>query len=186
MRKLSRTDGESRFLPDRRGFTLGYTATLAVSDDHLIVAQQVSRELNDNGLLVPMVDRVQRECGERPRQVSADSGFFSLRNLEVMEQHGIDAYVPDSNLAGVLHRGGELQQPARHPAQRRMRDKLCSATGRALYRRRKALAEPVFGILKEQRGMRRFRMRGLPKVAVEFTLATIALNLTRMWQLTPR
>jgi len=186
MRKLSRTDGESRFLPDRRGFTLGYTATLAVSDDHLIVAQQVSRELNDNGLLVPMVDRVQRECGERPRQVSADSGFFSLRNLEVMEQHGIDAYVPDSNLAGVLHRGGELQQPARHPAQRRMRDKLCSATGRALYRRRKALAEPVFGILKEQRGMRRFRMRGLPKVAVEFTLATIALNLTRMWQRSPR
>src|SRR5713226_7953841 len=63
MRKLSRTDVDSRFLPDRRGFTLGYTATLAVSDDHLIVAQQVSRELNDNGLLVPMVDRVQRECG---------------------------------------------------------------------------------------------------------------------------
>src|SRR5437867_100329 len=54
MRKLSRTDADSRFLPDRRGFTLGYTATLAVSDDHLIVAQQVSRELNDNGLLVPM------------------------------------------------------------------------------------------------------------------------------------
>ena len=185
MRKLSRTDGESRFLPDRRGFTLGYTATLAVSDDHLIVAQQVSRELNDNGLLVPMVDRVQRECGERPRQVSADSGFFSAHNLEVMEQRGIDAYVPDSNLAGVLYRGGELQ-PARHPALRRMRDKLCSATGRALYRRRKALAEPVIGILKEQRGMRRFRMRGLHKVAAEFALATVALNLTRMWQLTPR
>jgi DDE family transposase len=186
MRKLSRTDGKSRFLPDRLGFTLGYTATLAVSDDHLIVAQQVSRELNDNGLLVPMVDRVQSECGERPRQVSADSGFFSVHNLEVMEEHGIDAYVPDSNLACVLHRGGELQQPANHPAQRRMRDKLCSATGRGLYRRRKALVEPVIGILKEQRGMRRFRMRGLHKVAAEFALATIALNLTRMWQLAPR
>jgi hypothetical protein len=34
MRKLSRTDADSRLLPDRRGFTLGYTATLAVSDDH--------------------------------------------------------------------------------------------------------------------------------------------------------
>jgi hypothetical protein len=67
MRKLSRTDA------DRRGFTLGYTATLAVSDDHLIVAQQISRKLNDNGLPVPMVDRVQRECGEQPGQVSADS-----------------------------------------------------------------------------------------------------------------
>jgi Transposase DDE domain len=149
------------------------------------VAQQISRELNDNALLVPMVDRVQRDCGEPPGQVSADSGFFSLHNLQVMEERGIDAYVPDSNMAGVLHRGGMLKQPARDPAQLRMRDKLCSTAGRALYRRRKALAEPVIGILKEQRGMRRFRMRGLGKVAVEFTLAATALNLTRMWRLSP-
>ncbi len=186
MRKLSRTDKDSRFLPDRRGFTLGYTATLAVSDDHLIVAQQVSRELNDNGLLVPMIDRVQQECGEQPRRVSADSGFFSLRNLEVMEQRGIDGYVPDSNMACVLQRGGELKRPACHAAQVRMRDKLASPSGRASYRRRKALAEPVIGILKEQRGMRRFRMRGLAKVAVEFTLATTALNLKRMWRVGAR
>ncbi|HYY72405.1 MAG TPA: transposase [Candidatus Bathyarchaeia archaeon] len=121
--------------------------------------------------------------------MSADSGFFSVRNLEVMEQRGIDAYAPDSNMACALHRGGELQQSvyhAYHPVHRRLRRKLDSAAGRALYRRRKALVEPVIGILKEQRGMRRFRMRGLSKVAAEFALATIALNLTRMWQLTPR
>jgi transposase len=185
MRKLSRTDADSRFLPDRRGFTLGYTATVAVSDDHLIVAQQLSRELNDNGLLVPMVDRVQRECCEQPGQVSADSGFFSLHNLEVMEERGIDGYVPDSNMARVLHHGGIVKQPTRHAALLRMRRKLSSATGRTLYRRRKALAEPVIGILKEQRGMRRFRMRGLGKVAAEFALATTALNLTRIWRLSP-
>jgi transposase len=185
MRKLSRTDGDSRFLPDRRGFTLGYTATLAVSDDHLIVAQQVSRELNDNGLLIPMVDKVQRECGHPPGQVSADSGFFSLHNLEVLEARGIDGYVPDSNLASVLHHGGILKQPTRHAALLRMRSKLTSTTGRTLYRRRKAVAEPIIGILKEQRGLRRFRMRGLRKVAAEFALATTALNLTRMWRLNP-
>lgn len=185
MRKFSRTDGDSRFLPDRRGFTLGYTATLAVSDDHLIVAQQISRELNDNGLLVPMVDKVQGACGEPPGQVSADSGFFSVHNLEVMEQRGIDAYVPDSNMAHVLYRGGELQQPTHHAALLRMRSKLSSTSGRARYRRRKALAEPIMGILKEQRGMRRFRMRGLGKVATELALATTALNLTRIWRLTP-
>ena len=190
MRKLSRTDTESRFLFDRRrGFTLGYTATLAVSDDHLIVAQQVSRERNDNGLLVPMVDKVQSECGEQPGQVSADAGFFSLHNIKVMEERGIDAYVPDCNMAGALHRGRELQQSVYHaydPAHRRLRKKLDSPAGRALYGRRKALVEPVFGILKEQRGMRRFRMRGLNKVAAELALATIAFNLMRMWQLTPR
>ena len=131
LRKLSRTDADSRFLPDRRGFTRGYTATLAVSDDHLIVAQQVSRELNDNGLLVPM-DRVQRECGQRPGQVRADRGFFSVYNLEVMEERGIDAYVPDSNLASVLHHGGILKQPTRHAALLRMRSKLAAPTGGAL------------------------------------------------------
>jgi len=47
------------------------------------------------------------------------------------------------------------------------------------------VVEPVFGILKEQQGMRRFRMRGLGKVAAEFALATIAFSLMRMWQLTP-
>jgi transposase len=101
MRKLSRTDVDSRFLPDRRGFTRGYT--VAVSDDHLLVAQQVSRELHDNGWLVPMVARVPRECGEPPGQMPADSGFFSLHNLEVMEERGIDGYVPDGNMACVLH-----------------------------------------------------------------------------------
>ena len=173
-------------LPERPGFTLGDTVTLAVSDDHLIVAQQVSRELNDNGLLVPMVDKVQHECGEPPGQVSADSGFFSLHNLEVMEERGIDAYVPDSHMACVLHHGGMLKQATRHEVLLRMRSKLASKTGRALYRRRKALAEPVIGVLKEQRGMRRFRMRGLGKVAAELALATTALNLTRMWRLSPR
>ena len=47
--------------------------------------------------------------------------------------------------------------------------------------RRKALVEPVFGVLKEQRGLRRFRRRGLAAVAVEWALATTAYNLTRLY-----
>ena len=89
-------------------------------------------------------------------------------------------------MAWVLNRGGRLKQHACHPAHQRMRRKLRSPAGRAIYRRRKALAEPVLGILKEQRGMRRFRMRGLRKVATEFALATTALNLTRLWHCTPQ
>lgn len=186
VKKLSRSDADSRFLRERRGFTLGYTATLAVSEDHFIVAQQISQEGNDNGLLVPMVEKVERECGERPRQVSADSGFFSLDNLRAMEMAKIDAYVPDSNLARKLNCGGRLKLRARHPAHRRMRRKLRLPAGRAVYQRRKELAEPVMGIIKEQRGMRRFQMRGIGKVAIEFTLAATALNLTRLWRVTPQ
>jgi transposase len=188
VKKLSRVDEDSRFLRERQGFVLGYTATVVVSEDHLIVAQQVSQASNDNGLLLPMLEAVERECGQRPGQALADSGFFSQENLEELERRKIDAYVPDSHLGRELNRGVRVRghAAAYHPAQQRMRRKLRSPTGRAVYRRRKAIVEPVLGVLKEQRGMRRFRLRGLRNVAVEFTLAVIALNLTRLWRTVPK
>ncbi len=62
-----------------------------------------------------MVDRVQCECGEQPGPVSADSGFFSLHNLQVMEERGIDAYVPDSNMACVFARNTETTYASSGP-----------------------------------------------------------------------
>jgi hypothetical protein len=51
--RRSRTDPEARFLRSRGGrFVLGYTAEIAVSDDHLIVAQRVTQAGNENGSLV--------------------------------------------------------------------------------------------------------------------------------------
>jgi transposase len=182
LQKISQSAAASRFLRERGGFLLGYTGTLAVSDDHLIVAQRVTQESNDNAALLPMVDAVERPCGERPQRVSADSGFFTNDNLQAMEERNIDGYVPDNNMARVLNRGGRLRQRATHPAHRRMRRKLRDPAGATIYARRKAIVEPVNGVLKEQRGMRRFRMKGLPKVAIEWTLATTAYNLTRMWR----
>ena len=80
MRKLSGTDGDSRFLPDRRGFTLGYPATLAVSDDHLIVAQQVSRERAIPGS-ISLATTISSETGKdrTPGQIVYSS--TSLRSL---------------------------------------------------------------------------------------------------------
>jgi transposase len=187
LQKLSRTDEDSRFLRERRGMVLGYTGTVAVSEDHLVVAQQVSQASTDNELLVPLVEQVEQECGERPGEVSADSGFFSQENLQAMEERGIDAYVPDSQLAHELNRGRRPRghSAARDPAQQRMRRKLRSAAGRARYGKRKELVEPRLGTLKEQHGMRRFRMRGLAKVTVEFSLANTGMNLRRMWRVIP-
>lgn len=182
LKKTSQTDPDSRFLRERGGFTLGYTATLAVSEDHMIVAQRVTQENNDNELLLPMVDRVEQQCGAKPQRVSADSGFFSLDTVRALEERKVDGYVPDSNLARWLNRGGRLRLRASDPAQRRMRRKLRDPAGRRIYQRRKAIVEPVFGVLKQQRGMRQFARRGLEKVAVELLLATTAYNLTRMWR----
>lgn len=185
LQRRSRTDPESRFLKVRKGFVLGYTVTLAASEDHLIVEQQVSQEPTDNGLLLPVVKAVQERWGESPAQVSADSGFFSVDSLKSLATQKIDAYIPDSNLARVMNRGGRLKGRARDATHRAMRRKLRSPAGRAVYARRQGLIEPVFGVLKEQRGMRQFRRRGLEKVAVEIALATTAFNLTRMWNSVP-
>ena len=186
LEKRSPSDPESRFLKERKGFVLGYTVTLAASEDHLIVEQRVTQEATDNKLLVPVVQAVEQRCGEKPQQVSADSGFFALEALQQMAEQKIDTYLPDSNLARVLNRGGRLRCRARHPLHRAMRKKLRSPAGRSAYARRKALIEPVFGVLKEQRGLRQFRRRGLAQVAVEITLATTAYNLTRMWKALPQ
>ena len=182
--QVSLTDPESRFLRTAQGWELGYTADLAVSDDHLIVATRVTQNATDNGSLVPMVEEVERHCQARPERVTGDSGFFSGQALREMKQRGIDLYVPDNNLRHEMRTGkrakGIGQSRIRDPEHQRMREKLRSAAGRAQYRRRQAVVEPVFGILKEQRGMRKFRRRGLAAVTTEWTLAAMAYNLTRM------
>lgn len=188
LRRASKTDPDSRFLRDRKGFTLGYTATVAVSEDHLIVEQRVTQSPTDNDLLVPVVEAVERRCGERPARALGDAGFFSVENLQAMVERKIDAYVPDSHLGRELNRGVRVRghAAARQPVHRRMRQKLRSPAGRAIYQRRKEIVEPVIGVLKEQRGMRRFRLRGLAKVAVELVLVATAFNLTRLWRVAPQ
>ena len=184
LKKLSRTDEDARFLRQRGDkFVLGYSAEIAVSDNHLIVAQRVTQNVTDNESLAPMLDQVEQRCGAPPGMALADSGFFSIDNLNQMEQRNIDAYVPDSNMARALNLGTRCRTRAHHPAHRRMRARLRSPAGEAAYARRKAVVEPVFGVLKQQRGIRQFRTRGLNNVNNEFTLATLAYNITRLHSL---
>jgi transposase len=182
--QVSLTDPESRFLRTAQGWELGYTADLAVSDDHVIVATRVTQNATDNGSLVPMVEEVERQCRARPEKVTGDSGFFSGQALYEMKQRGIDLYLPDNNLKHEMQTGeraaGIGQNRIRDPEHLGMRAKLRSAQGRRTYRRRQAVVEPVFGILKEQRGMRKFRRRGLEAVTTEWMLAAMAYNLTRI------
>jgi hypothetical protein len=186
LKRLSRSDEDARLLRQKSGYLMGYTGDIAVSDDHLIVAQRVTQNSFDNDSLLPITAQVAERCGQPPERLLADSGFFSKANLEQLEALNIDAYIPDSNLAQAINRKLDAPAPgtAKTPAHLRMRAKLISKEGRATYDRRKAIVEPVFGVLKQQRGMRQFRTRGLIHVGNEFALATIAYNLTRIYKQT--
>jgi transposase len=183
----SRTDPESRYLRRRGGFCLGYTAELAVSDDHLIVAQRVHQEPVDHGGLVAMTEAVERECGQRPAVVLADCGYYTMGGVEAVQQSGVEVIVPDILAAREMAGRAEAvemnrRQQRRHPGLNELRRRLRDPVVRACYARRKALVEPVFGVLKQQRGMRQFRCRGLLKVGGEWALTTTAFNLTRMFE----
>ena len=124
--KRSRSDPDSRFLRERQGFTLGYTVTMAVSEDHLIVEQRVTQAATDKASLLAVVKAVEQRCGTRPQKVSADCGFFSLDNLRGLEARGIEGYIPDAKLAHALKGRGRRRRAGRlhHPEQRRMRQRL--------------------------------------------------------------
>lgn len=184
--KRSLTDPDSRFLRERgRRFVLGYTGEIAVSEDHFIVSARVTQNVQDAVALVPMVEEVERCCRHRPERVLADSGFYSNQNVAELSGRGIDVYSPDPNLARELNGGppattiGRMQPSDPHLLA--MRQKLRSEVGRRRYQQRKSLVEPVFGVLKEQRGMRQFRLRGLEGVGTEWMLAAVAYNLGRLY-----
>jgi hypothetical protein len=64
-----------------------------------------------------------------------------------------------------------------------MKNRLQTKEGRELYAQRKQTIEPIFGIIKETLGFRRFSLRGLEKAGTEWTLVTLAYNLKRLFHM---
>ena len=121
MKKVSRTDEDARFLRERAGFGLGYTAEAAVNEDHLIVGQRVTQNAADNHSLIPLVEEAERQSGMKAEKILADAGFFSLENIEELEARGLEVYMPDSNLARELNTGQRCPRIRLSETQRRMR-----------------------------------------------------------------
>ncbi len=61
-----------------------------------------------------------------------------------------------------------------------MARKLLTRAGKAIYSRRKVIAEPPFGQIKQARGLRQFLMRGVVKVRAEWSLICLTHNLLKL------
>ena len=130
-----------------------------------------------------MIDAVQENLEHPPEQVVADAGYKSEENFEGLEEREIDGYIS----FGELGREGRDPEPSENlPATlRRMFKKLGTEAGQTVYRRRKVIAEPVFGWVKQVLGFRTFSLRGLEKVEGEWGTWSVSpeenkLNLKRM------
>jgi transposase len=174
------TDPQSRIMKMGGSFEQGYNAQAAVDgESQLILAAGLTNNAADNGELLPMVEAVKENLGELPERVLADSGYRSEQAFSALEQTGVEALV-------ALGREGKNRvaiDPERYPASARMAERLASTEGQKHYRRRKVIPEPVFGWIKHVMGFRQFSLRGLTKVAGEWNLVCLAVNVRRMWAL---
>jgi transposase len=171
------TDPDSRImLTGSKAFDQCYNAQAAVDDSHqLIVAATITQNANDNGQLLPVLDAARENTKVEPQCLLADAGYKNEADLATLAATDIDAYI------AVGREGKGRDAPKKEkPATAAMREKLKSEKGRECYRRRKHVVEPVFGWLKRVLGFRTFSVRGLRKVAGEWDLVCMALNLRRM------
>ncbi len=97
------TDNESTKLTTSHGVLQGYNANAMVDEKHQIVVHAAIFGKGEDGTnMEPMLEGVKEkleaigwEGSLKGRQISADTGYYSVRNLEACKEHGVDAYVPD-------------------------------------------------------------------------------------------
>jgi hypothetical protein len=179
------TDPDSRIRKDGASKALeqAYNAQAAVdSQAQIIVAAAVTQDANDKQQLVPMLLAVQDNVGQLPEKASADTGFFSEANLTAKALAGVDLYVPPERQHHTAPGAVAPAAPAEGSGREQMRHKLQTPDGQAVYKLRKAIVEPVFGQLKEGRGVRRFSFRGLAPVAAEWVLICLTHNLLKLFR----
>jgi type IV secretory pathway protease TraF len=177
---VNTTDHDSRVMRTRGQPPLqGYNAQLAVNDEQVIVAAELTTDAPDFGHLEPMVRATQRELRgaevDEPAIVVADAGYWHQRQIEAVVSDGIQVLVPpDSGLRGAPRPGwtGGLYDF--------MRRVLATPHGRVLYRQRQITIEPVFGQLKFNRQIRRFQRRGRAACRSEWRFIAATHNLLKL------
>jgi transposase len=181
------TDPDSRIMKDgaSKAFEQAYNTQIVVDDrSQVIVAADVTQEANDKQQLVPMLESVRTNLGRLPRKASADTGYFSEDAVTATALKDVDLYVATERHRHGVESEAPPEQPSENPSvKERMRAKLRAAEGRAVYARRKAIVEPVFGQLKEVQEFRRFLLRSLEKVTAEWFIACLCHNLLKLFRM---
>lgn len=251
--KVSSTDTDARFMHTQSGSMPAFNAQVVVTEDQLIVHADVTTEPIDRNQLQPALDGVERNVGAKPDKLLADAGYRGGPNLRLLEQAGVDGYLPETeekNIgkdkrnypdlygktafrydqeqdcyicpAGQVLRpktrkrvttryGGHetmVYKPPRgvclvcpqrdqctttrtkagrtidrddyEEERRRMRQKLATKDGRAIYGRRKCMVEPAIGQLKTVNRLVQFLLHGILGAKLEFKWGAIAHNLMKL------
>lgn len=179
------TDPESRIMFKDGAFLQAYNGQFAVDESphQIIVAAALSNQCPDAEYFIPMLRRVAESCGAVPEKVTADSGYFSAENVRFAEHIGSEPFVAVNR----HRRDGAPGDQAPHlenldtVERAQMRAVLETEAGHAVYARRKATVEPVFGQVKWARGFKQLSFRGLIKNRLEWLFVAATHNVRKLW-----
>ncbi len=191
------TDPESRIMKAGSGqhFEQSYNAQAVVDQAMIIVGERVSVAANDKQELVPTVAAISPVVALEITAVLADSGFYSEKAVQAVEQKtdgtptGMTVFAAvektdhHKTIAELLPQPEPAAPRPEAGAKEKMAHRLKTKVGKDLYKLRKQTVEPVFGIIKEIMGFRRFSLRGHAKVSLEWTLVCVSYNLKRLFTL---
>jgi transposase len=190
--QVNLTDEESRIMPvSGRGFEQGYNVqAVADTTSKLIVSAHVTQRPNDRQEIKPTLERLAALPDElgTVTDLITDSGYFSEVNVVACEKQSVTPYIAVDRKDHNEPLWSRFQRPPPLPnnadAVTRMKHRLRTTAGKAIYALRKTTSEPVFGIIKAVMGFRSFSMRGFAKAQGEWNLACIAWNIKRLHSLT--
>lgn len=183
------TDPESRIMRNSDGaYVQAYNAQAVVDDAHqIITAADVTDCASDAPSYTPMLDQCAANTGIHPDQALVDAGYCSDANLQAAAQrqaeHGTETFMATGRLAHdeQVPPAPRGRIPASATPKQRMARKLRTKPGRAAYRRRKAIVEPVFGQIMTRQNGRNLLLRGKDAARGEWRLLAACHNLLKIF-----
>jgi len=184
------TDPESKIMKTSDGsFHQCFNGQAIVdSETQVIVAAELSDQAPDVEQLEPALDQLQENLdatgAELPENaaLTADAGYFSEENIKTTTAHGLDPHIATGRF-----KHSEPQPPApRGPIgkdttpKQRMARKLKTKKGRAVYARRKAVVEPVFGQMQTVQDAHQLLLRGKSAARAQWRFQCAIHNLLKL------
>ncbi|WP_158796071.1 transposase [Pedobacter sp. L105] len=142
---------------------------------------------NEKQEIIPAINAVPVEPGTIKIAV-ADSGYYSESNVIKAQGLGLEPIVcpnaeEDEHSFLENHLGKAAPANTAVNVKGKMTERLKTDQGREIYKKRKQIVEPVFGIIKKVLGFRRFLLRGEQQTNNESLMICSAYNLKRMFNL---
>ncbi len=192
--KANMTDPDSRIMKTRSGYVQGYNSQAVVTKEQIIIAAEVTNQENDINQLHPMIQKAQESLNEIALQKElkieislSDAGYASEKNFAAITPDG-----PEHLIATKKDWKQRKEAAASSPPQgripksltlrQRMERKLLTKRGRELYKKRGQTVEPIFGQIKDNRGIRHYMRRGIEACSQEWKLICTTHNLLKLWR----